>query len=89
MEDIKLSEDEVKVLAQYKIKSDQERLNLGNIRLQFLQAEKQYLETIQKADEDLVKHIKVLAEAKSIPADDSWVFDFSTLSFVKREVAPT
>ena len=89
MEEYKLSEDEVKVLAQYKMKSDQERLNLGNVRLQFIQAEKQFLETIQKADEDLIKHIKVLAESKNIPSDDSWVFDFSTLSFVKREVAPT
>jgi len=82
---IALTEDEKSVLLQYKQKSDQETFALGNLRKQFVAAEKQVLEQSAKSDSDLMEHLKMLAKAKSIPEDGEWMFSFETFAFSKKE----
>jgi hypothetical protein len=85
MEDsVVLTEEEKKVFIQYKQKSDQETFSLGSLRKQFVYAEKQILERVEKADSDLMDHIKMVAKAKGVPDGGDWVFNMETMSFSKK-----
>lgn len=84
MEDRKeLTEEEKKILVQYKQKADQETFSLGSLRKQFFYTEKQVLERVEKADSDLLDHIKMVAKAKGIPEDEQWSYDFESHCFIK------
>ena len=80
---VALSEDEVRVLREYKIKSDSETFVLGSIRKNFLNAERQQLEKCSKTDQELMEHLRLVAKSKGIPEDEQWTFDFETQSFLR------
>jgi len=82
---IALTDDEKNVLMQYKQKSDQDTFALGNLRKQFVAAEKQVLEQTNKSDADLLEHLKMLAKAKNVPEDGEWMFSFDSFTFSKKE----
>lgn len=82
--EVVLTEEEKKVLLQYKIKSDSESFVLGNLRKNFLVQEKQALEKCEKADKDLLEHLNILAKSNEISGDEQWTFNFETFTFSKN-----
>jgi len=82
-ESLALTEDEKKVLLQYKLTSDTEAFSLGNLRKQFLNAEAKILEKCEKADADLMEYIRNVAKAKGLPENEQWSLNLENFSFTK------
>jgi len=82
---VELSEEEINIVRTYQELVDRQNSILGAVRRQYLGSERRALEAIAKAESDLFSHIKVLAQSKEIPTDESWIFDPKVFSFIKRE----
>lgn len=83
---IKLTDEEVETLKAYEQNIELERANLGSLRQNYLIAERKGLESIAQANADFVGHLKVLAQGKNIPADQTWIFDPSDYSFKRKDI---
>ena len=81
---LELTEEETNVLKEYQKVIDNEKINLGNLRLQFLISERSFISRIEKAQEDFYSHLKKLSQIKNIPTTGEWFFDPITYVFKKR-----
>jgi hypothetical protein len=63
----------------------QERSVLGELRLQYSKSENKIIKNIEKSQEDLYSHVRMLSQSKNIPPEQ-WVFDPSAYAFVKKPI---
>jgi hypothetical protein len=86
MEDnIKLTEEESKVVKTHQGTMDNNKFMLGSLRQQYLYAEKKISGIIEDAEKEFVAYVKMLAQSKNINLEDGWALDPMEMCFRKRQ----
>lgn len=84
MSEIKLSEEEIKLLSQHKVDLENIKHDIGNLRLQYLTSEQELLQQVKVAENNFLTYLKMLAQSKNVPENGEWVFDPINFSFRKK-----
>lgn len=85
-ENVKLQENDVKVVQEYQRAIENAKSSLGNLRRQYLVSENKLISALTQAEGDFVSHIKKVADSLGIQTNsEDWVFDPSSYTFRRRE----
>lgn len=85
-DEVKISDEDVAILKAFQEVIRIARLDLGNLRANYLALETQIINRIIEAEKDLDTYIQKIAENKGISLSngEDWSFDPSILSFKKK-----
>jgi len=82
--EIKLTDKETQDITNYFNAISQLILTMGNLRKQYLQAENEFMNKIEKAETQYLSHLRFIFQSKSEENIDDWSFDYSTFTFKKK-----
>jgi len=82
--EIKLTEEEIKLLKTYLEEFTKIQNTLGAMRQQYLASEKNLMEKIIKVETEYTNYAKFLGQNKGIEGE-GWILDFDKWAFFKKE----
>jgi hypothetical protein len=83
-ETIELASEEVETIRAYQSAIENAKMTLGELRLQYLAAERRLMVQIEKSHQDFITHLRMLSQSRGVPDGGDWVFDQSAYVFRKR-----
>ena len=82
---VELGEEEKTAVRGYQKMVERGKSSLGNLRQQYLIAERRLLDELLKAESDYLSHLKVLASNRGVDTEqENWLFDPVDLAFRKK-----
>lgn len=83
-ETICLAPEDIETIKAYQSAIENAKMTLGELRLQYLAAERRLMVQIEKSHQDFVTHLRMLSQSKGVSDSGDWVFDQSACAFRKR-----